>query len=76
MSPTQYFKLLRMQDAKSILEATFLPIKQIAARVGGNDVSHFVRDFKKAYGMSPTQYREDYHSQPGIADGMTNERNG
>jgi transcriptional regulator GlxA family with amidase domain len=48
MSPTQYFKLLRMQDAKSILEATFLPIKQIAARVGCNDVSLW-------YGSSPSK---------------------
>lgn len=62
ISLTQYFKLLKMQKAKSLLEATFLPIKEIAARIGINDVSHFVRDFKKAYGRSPIQYRKWYYS--------------
>lgn len=64
MSPAQYSRLLRMQTAKSLLETTFQPIKQIAARTGFNDMSHFVRDFKKAYGMSPKQYREWYHTHP------------
>ena len=64
MSPTQYFKLLKMQEAKMLLETTFLNVKQIAARIGIKDVSHFVRDFKKAYGMPPTQYREWHHVHP------------
>lgn len=63
-SLTHYFKLLRMQAATSLLETTFLPVKQIAARVAINEVSHFVRDFKKAYGRSPTQYREWHHTHP------------
>lgn len=32
--------------------------------------------FKAAIGMSPTQYREEYHSQSDTADRMTKERNG
>src|SRR5947209_1199610 len=64
ISLIQYSKLLRMQEAKSLLETSFLPVKQIVARTGFNDVSHFVRDFKKAYGMTPKQYREWYHMHP------------
>lgn len=37
-----------------------MTVKQIATGLGINDVSHFVRDFKKAYGMSPAQYRKRY----------------
>jgi transcriptional regulator GlxA family with amidase domain len=76
MSPTKYFKSLKMQEAKSLLETTFLPVKQITARIGIKDVSHFVRDFKKAYGMSPAQYREWHHSASRPIDHITGARNG
>jgi transcriptional regulator GlxA family with amidase domain len=76
MSPTQYFRLLKMQKAQSLLETTFLTIKQIAAGIGIKDVSHFVRDFKKAYGMSPAQYRESFHSASRPRDRLARGRNG
>ena len=62
MPPARYSRSLRMQEAKSLLETTFLNVKQIAARIGIQDVSHFARDFKKAYGTSPTKYREGFHN--------------
>lgn len=58
MTPAQYFKAVRMQEACRLLETTFLSVKQVAAEIGVRDVSHFVRDFKKAYGQTPTQHRE------------------
>ncbi|HEY7786262.1 MAG TPA: helix-turn-helix transcriptional regulator [Pyrinomonadaceae bacterium] len=60
MSPIQYLRFLRMERARILLETSFLSIKEIAHNVGLNDESHFVRDFKKTYGTSPTLYR---HSQ-------------
>ncbi|HEX8847756.1 MAG TPA: AraC family transcriptional regulator [Pyrinomonadaceae bacterium] len=75
MSPTQHFKWLKMQEAKSLLETTFLNVKQIAANIGIKDVSHFVRDFKKAYGMSPAQYRERHYSTFRQVDRITDARN-
>lgn len=56
-SPRRYLKMLRMRRAKELLETTFMSIKEIVAVTGANDGSHFVRDFKKQYGMTPTQYR-------------------
>lgn len=60
MTPAQHLKGMRMQEARRLLETTFLSVKQVSAGVGIGDVSHFVRDFKKAYGLTPTQYRERY----------------
>ena len=57
MSPIKYLKLLRMERARHLLENSFLSIKEITYRVGINDESHFVRDFKKAYGNAPSHHR-------------------
>lgn len=57
MSPIQYLKFLRMEKAKYLLETSFLSVKEITHSVGLNDESHFVRDFKKVYGLPPTNYR-------------------
>jgi AraC family transcriptional regulator len=57
-SPAQYLKALRMQRAKHLIETTFLNVKQIMCELGIKDESHFVRDFKRVFGMTITQYRQ------------------
>ena len=57
MTPAQYQKKLRLSEAQRLLETTFLNIREILVRVGINDESHFIRDFKRAYGSTPIQYR-------------------
>jgi transcriptional regulator GlxA family with amidase domain len=63
VSPARYLKLLRIQKAKNLLETTFLNIKQIMNKVGVNDESHFVRDFKMIYGATPAQYRGTFRAR-------------
>jgi hypothetical protein len=58
MSAYRYLKSLRMKEAAVLLSTTFLSVKEIMARVGFGDESHFVKDFKKIYGMTPTEYRK------------------
>jgi transcriptional regulator GlxA family with amidase domain len=58
-SPVQYLKLLRMRKARELAETTFLSIKEIRNRVGIRDKHHFAEEFKKAYGVTPTRYREE-----------------
>lgn len=56
-SLARYQKAMRMRKAVRLLEETFLNVKEITQRVGILDESHFVRDFKRIYGLSPTKYR-------------------
>lgn len=62
ISPMQYLKAQRMQKARKLLETTFLNVKEVMLKVGAKDTSHFIRDFKKAFGLSPSQYRAQYLS--------------
>jgi len=57
IAPQQYLKIVRMERAKSLLETTFLSVKQIMTEVGLRDRSHFVKDFKITYGLPPARYR-------------------
>lgn len=61
-SPSQYVRSIRMQQAKSYLENSFMSVKEIMLKVGFSDESHFVRDFKRIYGMTPHKYRTHYHT--------------
>ena len=56
--PARYLRALRMQDATTLLVDTFLSVKEIIARVGFTDESHFVKNFKRIYGLTPTEYRK------------------
>ena len=60
ISPVQYLKAQRMQKARTLLETTFLNLKEVMHQAGFTDRSHFVRDFKKAYGLPPLQYRNQH----------------
>ena len=72
MPPFQHLKMLRMERARDLLEITFLSIKEIMAKIGIQDQSHFSRDFKKVHGLTPSEYRglhasrnvSEMHSQP------------
>jgi transcriptional regulator GlxA family with amidase domain len=57
VSPTHYFKIARLSQAEELLKSSFLTIKEVAVRVGVNDVSHFVRDYKALFGQTPSEAR-------------------
>jgi len=57
LSPVQYFKRVRIRRAAHLLETSFLSIKEVVFQSGANDLSHFVRDFKKVYGLTPSEFR-------------------
>ncbi len=57
VSPAKYLKSLRMKQSTVLLTTTFLSVKEIARNVGLADDSHFVRDFKRMFGVTPSEYR-------------------
>jgi len=57
ISPTQYLKIVRLGQARELLTSSFLTIKEVAVRVGFNDISHFVRDYKNLFGQTPSEAR-------------------
>lgn len=53
----QYRKGVRLKKAEMLLRTTLLSVKEIMHQVGFGSDSHFTRDFKRAFGLSPTRYR-------------------
>lgn len=52
-------KAARMKRARTMLKETNRTVESIAAEVGYETVEHFNRLFKKAYGMTPVQFRRN-----------------
>ena len=50
-------KQIRMRKAKMLLKNGNMKVENIAEAVGYQNVEHFNRLFKKAYGVTPVQYR-------------------
>jgi len=64
-SPSHYMGILRMREAQRMLSETFLSVKEIRAKLGNIDRSHFSREFKKFCGLTPTEFRRRLNaSQP------------
>lgn len=61
-SPGAYLKKIRLEAAKQLLENTHDHISQIANEVGMPGESHFARDFKIAYKVTPTEYRRQFNN--------------
>jgi AraC family transcriptional regulator of arabinose operon len=59
-SPARHLRALRMERAREMLETSLLGVKQIMTSLGIGDRSHFDREFKKAYGLTPVRYRAAY----------------
>ena len=57
ISPHHYLLCARLYRARELFENSFLRVKEIAALVGVNDLSHFVRDYKMFFAETPTQTR-------------------
>lgn len=58
VTPVQYLRRLRIEQACALLGATDLPIGEIAYACGYDDPLYFCRVFRRHKGQSPTQYRQ------------------
>ena len=55
-----YLTGIRMEQAKKLLVTTDRPISDVADLTGYGDYRVFTKVFKKAEGITPTQYRRDF----------------
>ena len=55
-----YLTSIRMERAKQLLLTTSLPITDISVQSGYADYRVFTKVFKKAEGITPSQYRRDF----------------
>jgi len=53
MSPLQFQKHLRLQEARRLMLGENLDATSAAYRVGYNDASHFNREYKSLFGAPP-----------------------
>jgi AraC family transcriptional regulator of arabinose operon len=57
VSPLRYINRKRMETAKYLLKTTNLSIKEIAERIGFEELNYFSRAFKKETSLSPSEFR-------------------
>ena len=56
-TPMEYLKRRRLEEARHLLVTTDGPMSEVAARVGFANQFHFSREFKAAFGATPSAYR-------------------
>jgi len=59
-SPVYMLNLIRIKRTEQLLKTTDLYLKEIAEQVGYSSSFYLSTVFKKFYGKSPNQYRQDY----------------
>ena len=60
MPPITYLREIRLEKARELLENSHHQIKQIGVEIGMTNDSHLTRDFKKKFGLTPTEYRKQH----------------
>ncbi len=60
MTPKEYIRNLRIQDASYKLRERDISLIEISQICGFSDQSHFSREFKKVMGETPARYRKNF----------------
>lgn len=58
ITPLQYVIQKKIQHSQSLLLGTGKSVQHVAQAVGIDDVSYFIRLFRKNIGYTPQQYRQ------------------
>lgn len=62
-APIEFIRELRVKKAAELIKTGEYSITQVSDMVGINDSRYFSKCFKKAYGMTPTEYRERFRTK-------------
>jgi AraC-like DNA-binding protein len=49
--------IIKLERARMLLSVGDMTVQQVASELGFYDTAYFCRVFKKAFGITPTQYR-------------------
>lgn len=60
LSPIEYLKYVREQNAISLLASNCYSVEDIAKKSGYSSVSYFIQSFRKSTGYSPLKYKEKF----------------
>lgn len=60
---TEILKEFKLREAEKILQTKKLKLAQICENVGYGDVTKFIKDFKKQYGLTPIKYQKSFISK-------------
>ncbi|MCB0035314.1 MAG: AraC family transcriptional regulator [Anaerolineales bacterium] len=66
LTPLQFQKRLRLQEARRLMLGEDLDATSTAFRVGYNDASHFNREYKRLFGLPPVQDVERLREVAGL----------
>ena len=58
--PRDYIQILRISEARNLLEQRVASIQTVCARVGYDDIAFFRNIFKRHTAMTPTEYRSKF----------------
>ncbi|WP_219833979.1 AraC family transcriptional regulator [Paenibacillus sp. R14(2021)] len=64
-----YFKQLKIQEAKVLIRERQYNLTEIAAKLGYGSIHYFSRDFKRSTGMSPSEYARSVIARAGRVEG-------
>ncbi|MEO1089812.1 MAG: helix-turn-helix domain-containing protein [Pseudomonadota bacterium] len=64
-APVDYVQMLRIEEAKQLLERSAEPVDAVGRIVGYDDPASFRRLFKRSTGVTPSRYRQRFRSLPG-----------
>lgn len=65
-SPYQFVKTLRMERAQLLLDEGCLGVTDVARAVGYTSVSHFIREFRGRFGITPGMARAMTYQPPSL----------
>ena len=60
-TPMDYLRDVRLRRAAQLLQTSMLPVDGVAGKVGYASRSHFTRAFNQQFGLSPAEFRKQYH---------------
>ena len=60
---TEYVTDVRMDTAANLLRHTQLQVQTVAQHCGIGDVNYFSKVFKRHFGLTPRQFREEHFAQ-------------